>query len=635
MEEPMKKFTAVFAAIFIALSLCASVHGAGFYDTDGHWAQNSIEYMVKKGVLSGYTDGTFRPDDTVTRAEFVKMTVGTFGLGGSMWYGGSAVLEYDDVSESDWFYPYISCAKAQGFLLDYGRKFGPDTKLTREEAVTLISRYLALPEEYDDGSASYTDANTIPINYRTHVMRASRAGLISGYPDNTFRPRETLTRAEALTILCRAAGTIYDGKYTVGSFEAKNAVVTASDQTVENIDIDGDLYITEGAAAGILRLENCTIGGTLYLRGNVTLTMSNCDIERFESDMTYGEKATLHLHDNTVIGHLEAETRTLLNISQNSRVYELTVNESAEQTIVWGEGHIDNAEVYGDMFSSKIVPLTYSVADGLTAYIGEIEEPKHDNIRLPAVTPIISGIREIPPGDEPSRLAGFFTQPKVRRESDFGYPNDYYSFSTLEDGTVYFEYFTSSPEKVNFTMDFEVEAYKGYNCNTSGELFRSQLMVAAYYSNNVMIRFVNDNGFTYGPYMLEVTGDSIVMPEEALIPKNKPELPPGTMPSEFAGFYAHPTVRRDLKTDPIFCDRYTIMTTEKGTVYFDYIDSESGKTLHTEKFVVPAYGYMDMISSLDGTRMYNITLVADKLTVRLEADSGMIYGPYTIDVVNP
>ena len=303
-HRELRCLTAMLAVIMTVLAVPVQAASV-FYDTDGHWALTSIDYMVKKGVLSGYTDGSFRPDATVTRAEFVKMTVETFGLVGSVSPG------FADVAPSDWYYPYVASAKAQGFLIDYGTYFNPNTEMTREEAVTLVSRYLDLPADKTHTSAVYADYNTITPEYRAHVLRASYAGLIKGYPDITFRPQKTLTRAEALVVLCRAAGTIYDDTAdSIYDDSTGNAVVTTSNRRLEDVHVDGDMLITEGAAGGMLELVDCSIGGTLHIRSNATILLYGCDVGRVAVDLTLGETARIGVKDFTRIERMEMLTPT-------------------------------------------------------------------------------------------------------------------------------------------------------------------------------------------------------------------------------------------------------------------------------------------------------------------------------------
>lgn len=214
----MKKFNRILSvvlAVMMALS-CAVFAGAAnitFTDVANHWAwtNGQIPYLVEKGVLNGYKNdnGTysFKPDGEVKRSEFIKMLDETFGLTKTI------SINYNDVKSSDWYYPYFAKAAAQGYILNYGNNASPDTKISRQEATSLLVRYLDLPASSSTQSGAISDFGDISSYYSDYILRAIDAGIINGYNENGktyFKPEKTLTRAEALTILYRAAGCIYN-----------------------------------------------------------------------------------------------------------------------------------------------------------------------------------------------------------------------------------------------------------------------------------------------------------------------------------------------------------------------------------------------------------------------------------------
>ena len=210
-----RRILSAFLAVLMVCSVVTAVSAAGvtFTDVSGHWAWNngSIPYLVDKGVLNGYkqSNGTYKfmPDGQVTRAEFIKMLDETFGL------TETTSINFSDIKSTDWFYPYFAKAEAQGYLLNYGTYANPNGKLTREEAITLLVRYLDLPANEQGSSSYFTDYSSISENYRDYILRAVSAGLTEGSVEGgvrVFKPKSTLTRAEALTLLYRAAGCIFN-----------------------------------------------------------------------------------------------------------------------------------------------------------------------------------------------------------------------------------------------------------------------------------------------------------------------------------------------------------------------------------------------------------------------------------------
>lgn len=354
----MKKWKSILSAALagiMVLSAAATI-GVGaanvtFTDTSNHWAKEQINYLVSKDVLNGYkqNDGTyqFQPNGEVTRAEFIKMLDETFGL------TATTTINYSDVKTTDWYYTYFAKAAAQGYLLNYGNSVSPNAKLTREEATTLLVRYLGLLGGEKESTSYFSDYSQISDHYKDAVLIAVKAGLITGYNEGgttKFKPKGTLTRAEALTILYRAAGAIYkESAYTKdSSAPASNAVITKGGVTLSGITLDGRVIISEGATGGTVTLSGCTINGTLEVRGNVTLNIDG----------------------NTKVNAMTLCDTASVTLMSGCKVSTLTVNYGANKVDIRGNGTIGNAIVNADGLITTMVPEEYTIAYGLTANFG-------------------------------------------------------------------------------------------------------------------------------------------------------------------------------------------------------------------------------------------------------------------------
>ncbi|MGB9553894.1 MAG: S-layer homology domain-containing protein, partial [bacterium] len=156
--------------------------GQSFPDIAQHWASSQISLFLEKGWVNGYPDGTFKPDAHITRAEFVAVFLRSQGL---------APLEnvsshFSDAQEH-WASSYIETAYEKGILTGYpDGTFKPDQRITRAEIAAIVYRYLKLspPEQ--------TNVNFLDLT-PSHwafgfIERIRERGIITGYPDNTFRP---------------------------------------------------------------------------------------------------------------------------------------------------------------------------------------------------------------------------------------------------------------------------------------------------------------------------------------------------------------------------------------------------------------------------------------------------------------
>lgn len=162
-------------------------------DLTNHWARDSVMKLLEAGIVSGYRDGTFQPDRTVTRAEFTVMLVKAMKL------EAQDGKEFAD-TDSHWARDSIAAAAARGVINGYDEnRFGPDDPVTREQAALIITR--AVQVENSVGTMNFTDSEQISRWAQSGVAAAVSSGFFNGYPDGSFRPQGNMTRAEALVII--------------------------------------------------------------------------------------------------------------------------------------------------------------------------------------------------------------------------------------------------------------------------------------------------------------------------------------------------------------------------------------------------------------------------------------------------
>lgn len=186
---------AVFAVPKPATPVNSPIPGT-FNDIVGHWAQSKIEEMAALGVVNGYPDGSFKPDGTITRAEFATMLVKAFELSPQ-----SGKVFADTIGH--WASDYIATAEANGLVSGYDAStFGPDDLITREQTAVMIVKAAGLTMISEE--TSFADNTGISGWAKDAVATAAANGLVKGYPDNTFRPLGSATRAEAVTVILNA-----------------------------------------------------------------------------------------------------------------------------------------------------------------------------------------------------------------------------------------------------------------------------------------------------------------------------------------------------------------------------------------------------------------------------------------------
>ena len=153
------------------------------------WYSDYIGYLSKYGIIKGYADNTFRPNDNVTRAEFVAMTVRFNSLFNEV-KKGSYTVKYTDVASNYWAYSDVAYAKHTGWLNGYADgTFKGDNAITRAEVVTVVNRATGrkADEDYVTKNVSilnkFTDIRNNSMWYYTDVMEAANTHLANSSND--------------------------------------------------------------------------------------------------------------------------------------------------------------------------------------------------------------------------------------------------------------------------------------------------------------------------------------------------------------------------------------------------------------------------------------------------------------------
>ncbi|OCT15347.1 hypothetical protein A8709_14755 [Paenibacillus pectinilyticus] len=168
-----------------------------FSDVNKHWSQANIDLFVKLGVLSGYEDGTFKPDASITRAEFASIIAKVFTMDAA---GTAGQLK--DVT-NHWASNAISALVSNGIIQGYeDGTFKPDRTISRAEIIAILGRIIDLKGIEKHEEASFKDING--SWNASEIQMAASIGLVEGRDANTFAPNAFSTRAEALTIILRA-----------------------------------------------------------------------------------------------------------------------------------------------------------------------------------------------------------------------------------------------------------------------------------------------------------------------------------------------------------------------------------------------------------------------------------------------
>ena len=189
------KKTILLTLLFLLISI--PVLGAP-KDIKGHWAEKNINWAIQQGIIKGYPDGTFKPDEAITKAEYYRIT------------NQSEPVEVDttikveetfsDIKQNDWFYTEVQKGITSGYLTQDGEPLRANDKIERQDAARIISYTQHWTEEID-GVYRFRDHQSIAQKYKGLVGAAATHNIVRGYPDGTLKPTSSLTRAEVVTMV--------------------------------------------------------------------------------------------------------------------------------------------------------------------------------------------------------------------------------------------------------------------------------------------------------------------------------------------------------------------------------------------------------------------------------------------------
>ncbi|RKP57374.1 hypothetical protein D7Z26_05210 [Cohnella endophytica] len=169
-------------------------------DIAGHWAEAAIQRAIKLGIVTGYQDGTFRPQNQVNRTEFVTMLVRALRLPAN----DANELSFADLDNiPKWARASISTAVKAKIINGFeDNSFRGDKPITRAEMATILVRAFGL-ETDPEAKLPFADAVKIPAYAKDSVAVGAKAGLVSGKQNNQFAPNDKATRAEAVVLILR------------------------------------------------------------------------------------------------------------------------------------------------------------------------------------------------------------------------------------------------------------------------------------------------------------------------------------------------------------------------------------------------------------------------------------------------
>ena len=284
-------------------------------DITGHWAEDNIRRCVDAGLIGGYPDGSFRPDEAVSYAEIATI-LARLHLKPVRFTGGKTM--FHGTSQEKWHYNAFMILYETGFVHGQFTKADvtnkrPDDKAERQIVSILLSQMLEYSANIGNYSLNFTDAKSISNDGDGFVAEAvSRMvfyGIISGYADGSFRPEGEVTRAEFVTMLCRVLdkyswdkGMIHDnlyGNYNMPIWQDELEILRLANEERAKVGVNPVEYDPDLQALARIKVIDQAVNN---YTGHISPTFGdpNQMSQKARSYESVGENATTN---NTVHAH--------------------------------------------------------------------------------------------------------------------------------------------------------------------------------------------------------------------------------------------------------------------------------------------------------------------------------------------
>ena len=247
MKMYKKRIGCLVLAGAVTASLCSmSALAANYADTNGHWAESSINRWTDTGIVNGNGNGSFNPNGTMTRAEAAVMFANLMQVP-----EGADISNFSDVPADAWYADAVAKCVAAGIMNGSSKTtMEPNELLNREQMFVMLARALGL-EADTSTTKNFDDLNNVSTWARGYVNALLNAGYISGVSNDSLAPLADINRASVMKLLDNVIGTYVTENGTVEPTGNGIVLIVADDVTVTG-DYDGMVVVAkEGAKVSL------------------------------------------------------------------------------------------------------------------------------------------------------------------------------------------------------------------------------------------------------------------------------------------------------------------------------------------------------------------------------------------------
>ena len=272
MRQIPRKALSLFLSLVLLCGLCVpsafAVEGK-YSDTQGHWAEAAIERWSEYGIVEG-NNGRFNPNASLTRAQMAKVLANTLGL------TETVANPFSDVSESDWFAPYVIRCYAAGVMMGDNGKANPNATITRQQAMVMLCRALGIAPVKNPDLSAYTDSGKVGAWAAPYVAAMVESGIVGGIGNGQLAPGGNLSRAALMTILDRSVVQYINEPGTYELVNKDGIILVAAGKVTLTGKTPADILVTPAADGKTLTFDKATVTGSITVQAdNAKITSKN------------------------------------------------------------------------------------------------------------------------------------------------------------------------------------------------------------------------------------------------------------------------------------------------------------------------------------------------------------------------